>query len=212
VPTPRPEQERLALAMALYRDLPSYAVLMYGTSAYREFSGETRTAFWVAYRVLLADPDARLADPIAYSLWCDYFEDPKTVHEAWCGVDPSTLPRRGLERLLDVAGPVPWTLKAPLYQRLLPDLSRHQAIFRSLLSSRFDVYGRIDATQALRLLNQLRLTRDTAGLAELRARLEAENRRPAARRKGRQRVDNGPAHEASGLTSRASSAAMWPQG
>jgi hypothetical protein len=61
----RPEPERLALALALYRDLPSYAVLMYGTSAYRQFTGETRAAFWAAYRALLADPDDRLADPIA---------------------------------------------------------------------------------------------------------------------------------------------------
>jgi hypothetical protein len=175
----RPEHERLAL----YRDLPAYAVLMYGTGACRAFSGETRTAFWAAYRALLADPDDRLADSIAYSLWCDYFEDPKTVHEAWHGVDPSTLPHRGLERLLDVAGPVPWMLKAPLYQRLLPDLSWHRAIFRSLRYSRFDVYGQIDATQALRLLNHLRLTRDTAGLPDLRARLEAESRQPVARRK-----------------------------
>jgi hypothetical protein len=195
--TERPEQERLALALALYRDLPSYDVLMYGTWAYREFTGETWTAFWAAYRALLADPDARLAAPVAYSLWCDYFEDPETVHDAWQGVDPGTLPRRGLGRLLEVAGPVPWALKAPVYQRLLPESSWHPAIFRSLLYSRFDVYGQIDATQALRLLNQLRLTREAGGpprpgddpvrrgLAELRARLETDSRQPAARQQGR---------------------------
>jgi hypothetical protein len=47
--------------------MPSYAVLMYGTRAYREFEGETRRRFWEAYRALLADADDRLADPISYS-------------------------------------------------------------------------------------------------------------------------------------------------
>ena len=181
----RSERERLALAMALYRDLPSYAVLMYGTRAYRAFAVETRTAFWAAYRALLADPDDRLADPIAYSLWCDYFEDPTTVHDAWRGLEPGTLPPRGLERLLDVAGPVPWALKAPVYQRLLADPAWHPAIFRSLLYSRCDGYGQIDPPQALRLLNRLRLPRETEGLAELRAGLEAESRKPATQQKHR---------------------------
>jgi hypothetical protein len=172
----RPEPMRLALALALYRELPSYTVLMWGTAAYRECGTQTRQAFWAAYRALLGDPDDRLADPVGYSLWCDDFEDSDTVQEVWEGLEPRTLPARGPERLLEVAGPVPWALTAPLYQQLLPDRSWHRAIFRSLLASRLDGYGQIDAPKALRLLDRLRLTRHTEGLAELRARLEAECR------------------------------------
>jgi hypothetical protein len=85
-----------------------------------------------------------------------------------------------LERLLDVAGPVPWTLKAALYQRLLPDPAWHRANFRSLLVSRFAAYGQIDAPSALTLLNQLRLTHDTQGLANLRTPPASRGRRASA--------------------------------
>jgi hypothetical protein len=110
----RPDPERLGLSLALYREMPSYAVLMYGTGPYREFDGETRKRFWEAYRALLADADDRLADPISYSLWCDYFEDAEIVQDAWNGINPDTLAPRGLRRLLEVAGPVPWARKAPV--------------------------------------------------------------------------------------------------
>jgi len=183
----RPEVERLALGLALYRHLPSYAVLMYSTGAYREFSGEIRARFWSAFRALLADADDRLAAPVAYALWCDYFEDAATVQDAWRGINPATLAGRPLERLLDVAGPVPWALKAALYERLLPDVAWHQAIFRSLVFSRFDVYGEIDAPKALALLNRLRLSRDTSGLGELRVRLEAARDSAAGPREQRRR-------------------------
>jgi hypothetical protein len=72
------------------------------------------------------------------------FRDAEIARDAWNGINPDTLAPRGLQRLLEVAGPVPWALKAPLYKRLLPDPARHQAIFGSLLLSRFDVYGQID--------------------------------------------------------------------
>lgn len=172
--------ERLALALALYRDLPSYAVLMWGTSAYRGFGREARTAFWASYRELLCDADDRLADPVAYSLWCDYFEDARTVDEAWRGLDPDTLPDRGLERLLDMSGPVPWALKERLYRRLVRKARWHPAIFRSLLYSRHDVYGQIDSAKALSLLDRLSLpsgAREAEMLPELRGRLEADGPR-----------------------------------
>jgi hypothetical protein len=181
----RPEAERLALGLALYRDLPSYAVLLYSTGAYRQFGDETRAMFWAAVRALLADANDRLADPIAYALWCDNFEDATTVQEAWRGIDPATLAPRGLARLLDAAGPVPWALKAPLYERLLPDRAWHPALFRSLSFSRFDAYGEIAAPEALALLSRLRLPRDTAGLAELRAALEEASGRASGRRSPR---------------------------
>jgi hypothetical protein len=183
----RPEAERLALGLALYRDLPSYAVLLYSTGAYRGFAGEIRARFWSAFRALLADADDRLAAPVAYALWCDYFEDAATVQDAWRGIDPATLAGRALERLLDVAGPVPWALKAPLYERLLPDAAWHRAIFRSLLFSRFDAYGQIDAPEALALLNRLRLPGATPGLGELRVGLAVTRDRAAGPREQRRR-------------------------
>jgi hypothetical protein len=175
--------ERVALLVALYRQLPSYAVLMHAGHAYRDLEPEARPAFWAAYRALLDDPDDRLADPVAYSLWCDYFEAPDDVEVAWTALtgDPG-LGRRGTERLLGVAGPVPWALKAPLYERLWPDRAWHRALLESLSASRFDVRGQVDPGQALSLLDRLRLGADTPGLAELRRAL-AQPAAPARRRR-----------------------------
>ncbi|HET8631283.1 MAG TPA: hypothetical protein VFL91_28010, partial [Thermomicrobiales bacterium] len=61
------------------------------------------------------------------------------------------------------------------------------ALFRSLSCSRFDVYGQIDAPGVLALLNRLRLPRDTAGLAELRAALAEASGRASSRRRSPRR-------------------------
>jgi hypothetical protein len=124
----------------------------------------------------------RLADPIAYSLWCDYFEDPASVEEAWTAVAaPGAVSARGLQRVLNVSGPVPYDLKVPIYERLVGSTHWHPFIFRSLLYSAFDVYGQIDARAARKLLDKLSLSKTTEGLNELREKVDAAGE-PATRR------------------------------
>jgi hypothetical protein len=174
--------ERLGLAFDLYRVMPCYATLMYMRHSFFEWDEATRDGFWAEYGSLLSDPDDRLAHPIAYSLWCDYFEDSATVGQAWTTLEaPGVLSDLGLRRALDASGPVPYTLKARTYERLRDNSIWHPSIFRSLLRSAYDVYGKIDAKAATRLLDQLSLPRTTDGLAELREKLKAESG-PARRR------------------------------
>ena len=129
---------------------------------------------WDAYRAWLAADDDRLADPVAHSLWVDFFEDEATVQEAWREVtrrDVAPWERR-IARVLQVAGPVPWALKAPLLDELAGDPRQHHAVFRALAGSAFDpsaTSGR--APRAL--LDRLALPDDTPDLAALRARLAA---------------------------------------
>jgi hypothetical protein len=59
-------------------------------------------------------------------------------------------------KLLEYAGPVPFDLKAPLYNRLIKDKANHPAIFKSLLYSAQDVYGKIDKPRAQALLKKLK--------------------------------------------------------
>jgi len=66
---------------------------------------------------------------------------------------------------------VPYGLKASLYERLLPDLQWHVAIFTSLLGSAVDVFGKVDKKEARRVLSQLRLPADFEGIHELRSKL-----------------------------------------
>lgn len=165
--------ERLELAFALYREMPCYATLMYMRHHFSEWDDEAMKRFWDEYRSLLSQDDDRLADPVSYSLWCNYFEDPASVEAAWSALTPpGPLFERGMQRVLEVSGPVPYELKAPLYDRLVGDRRWHPFIFRSLMASAFDAFGQIDAKAARKVLARLSLARTTPGLEELTQKLD----------------------------------------
>jgi hypothetical protein len=168
--------DRLELLFAVYERMPCYAVLMYSTGPFAEdFRDEEKERFWAAYRRLLEQPERRLAEPVLYSLWVDYFEDPSTVEEAWRETTAQTgdwEPR--IRRLLPVSGPVPYALKAPLYLRLLPDRRFHEPILEGLVGGARDVFGKLDATKALQIVDKLRLP--ATQTAELRRELESRTR------------------------------------
>jgi hypothetical protein len=170
--TTDPLGERLAVAQALYRTMPCYANLMYVLHFYDEFGPRERDTFWREYRALLQDPDARLADPVAYSLWVDYYEAGYT--EAWRETASFEPPwERRLQRVLENSGPVKWKLKEPVYERLAGDQRWHPFIFLGLLGSAFDVYGDLKRRRARALLRRLDVPDGASGLAELREKLRA---------------------------------------
>ena len=165
-----PLPARLRIAQALYRAMPCYANLMYVQHFYDEFGDDERAAFWQEYRALLADADDRLADPVAYSLWVDYFE--AGYDEAWREVTSLEPPwERRMERVLPMSGPVSWKLKEPLYLRLADDERWHPFVARGLIGSAIDVYGQLRPGPARELLRRLRVPDDMPGLAELERRL-----------------------------------------
>jgi hypothetical protein len=154
-----PPLERVELHFALYRAMPCYANLMYADLS--QLDTESLDWFWRYVRELLNDSDGRLADPVAYWLWCGPFEDPAESTEAWNRtVTGQGVGDRGLERALAASGPVPWQTKASLLRKLLPTVSWHRAIFHSIQASVFDVFGDVDAAEAKRLLASLKLPGD----------------------------------------------------
>lgn len=168
----QPLAVRLRVAQALYRAMPCYGNLMYTMHFYGEFGEVERAAFWQEYRALLADADDRLADPIAYSLWVDYFE--AGYDEAWLEVTSLDPPwERRMERVLPVSGPVRWKLKEPVYLHLADDERWHPFIVRGLIGSAFDAYGKLEPRPARSLLRRLRVSHDVPGLSELEQKLRA---------------------------------------
>ena len=163
--------ERIALLFAVYDDMPAYGHLMYARDRYSEFAPEDRERWWSAVRARLAGSDAALRQPLQYSLWCDFFEDPDTVEEAWGAVTRPDAAAALLRAVLPVSGPVPYELKSPVYERLLGDPAWHEAIFESLLGSAFDVYGDVDKEAARRTLSRLQFTAGLAHVDDLRAKL-----------------------------------------
>ena len=164
--------ERLEMGLRLYREMPCYANTMPLKDFYGEFELSERNRMWQAYRDALDSEDDRLADPIAYSLWVDFFEDQQTVDDAWHETtrrDGASWNRR-LARVLRVAGPVPWKLKAALFDLLISDVAWHAHLFEAIKGSAFDAYGQIEP-EASDWLQRLELGPDIADLAAVRDRL-----------------------------------------
>ena len=147
-------EERLALTRSLYARAPAWTFLSHAFQHYRELSEEGRKGFWHWYRDLLEQPDDRLAEPVLYSLWVDFFE--VEDKDAWREVTAygSGWERR-VERVVRVSGPVPWKDKAPLYARLIDVEGAVDAVREGLARSASDVYGRIDEREAADLLARI---------------------------------------------------------
>ena len=165
---------KLELAFRFYEAMPCFGYLMYFSMNYSKFSRESKDYFWSQYKKYLSGDDT-LAAPVAYSLWCDFFEDPGTVQEAWDNLTSDFSNAALFRRVLVASGPVPFPLKENLYQKLLPQEMWHPAIFRSLLHSQFDVYGSMDQKSGLAILKQLKLPGDTKNLSLLKDALQKEN-------------------------------------
>jgi hypothetical protein len=113
---------------------------------------------WVAYREFLGDPRDAVAEPIAYALWVDYFEDATTVDRPWTEVSDPKEPRRPrLGRVMGASGPVPWSLKESLYEQLAHEGGWDEPIVAALYGSCIDIFGSLERKPALRILRKLRV-------------------------------------------------------
>jgi hypothetical protein len=166
------EAGRVRVALGLLDLLDQYAVTMYLKVTPLTAGGEA--LLWAAYRRRLEALES--AEPVTYSLWVDWFEDPATVDTAFAemvvGLDELTeRPLRRARRVLAVSGPVPWRLKHGLYRRAASTPVLHEALFLGLRGSLYDVYGDLDREAALGLLDGLDLPEEQ--VAVLRADLKA---------------------------------------
>lgn len=185
--------EKLELVLQFFVEMPCYALLMYLASEYHSFSEQERGRFWSWVRTQLDGDDPAVTSQLAYSLWCDFFENPQTVDEAWRALISPIPSDKTLQTILEVSGPVPFAFKKPLYDSLIREPQWHYSIYRSLLRSQFDVYGNVDQAEAWNILNRLKLPDNTQYLKELKTRLEKDlqaaqlQAAPAKRKKLRDR-------------------------
>lgn len=154
-----PESARVSLLADLYRRLPCSSVLFaIAVHYYAKMSVEGRGLLWERFRVLLDSADDRLADPIAYYLWAQFFEDPDRVlvEEVWRHLVDGQPQDRALRRVLEYSGPVPVDLKDELVSRVICDPAWHRSIFQALVDSRTAVYGKWEAGWAQAVFDRLR--------------------------------------------------------
>jgi len=159
---------KLDLAIRAYEEMPCYGHAMYFSMYHSDLSTSARERFWTWFRRMLSGNDNTLSRPLEYSLWCDYFEaETDRATETWSRlVDDKSAPRL-LQRVLIASGPAPYSLKHELYQRLTPDPEWHYYIYRSIMHSMYDVYGRINFYRAKQVLKCLDLPSSTEHLADV---------------------------------------------
>ncbi len=176
--------ERVRLAFGLLDLLDEYWVTSELGLADRGSQGPLPAdELWDGYRRRLeAERDA---EPVTYSLWVDWFEDPATAATAFAAVlgddidhivaagSPAQVRRAG--RVLACSGPVPWSVKHRAYDTAARLPALHEPLLKGLLAGYHDVYGDLDPAAALPLLARLRLPADAdpRPLAALRSLFDA---------------------------------------
>jgi hypothetical protein len=170
------DYERVAVFFDFFERFPAYHVL---TTLFRWYddhpalADSVRSETWRRLGMMLGR-DAALADPVAYKLWADRFEDPRTVADAWERLLPACASEQALQRLLEISGPVPIGFKQPLYLRLLAEPRYHTAILRSMYFSARDVYGVFDREAAGKVMRQLLVDHASTEFQELQKMMMAE--------------------------------------
>ena len=159
-----PSAKKIALGFQLYETFPSYFHFLrpfYHLICYNEITNpEEKEIIWKRFMKYLV-AEKYYADPVAYVLWVEFFEDASTVEETWHGLVNNYSDKNSLLRLLEVAGPVPFDLKETVYNNLLGDEENHDHIFKSLLYSAYDVFGKIDKKKTLNILPKLKVDTNT---------------------------------------------------
>jgi hypothetical protein len=159
-----PTAEKISLGFQLYDLFPSYyhfLVPFYRLIRDNKISDtKQKDIIWKRFMKYLV-AENHYANPVAYVLWVEFFEDHATARESWQGLLNNYEDSKSLLRLLEISGPVPYDLKETVYNSLLDDEKTHDPIFRSLLHSAYDVFGQIDKTKALDVLAKLNVDTNT---------------------------------------------------
>jgi len=89
---------------------------------YEDLPRDARFWLWARLRPHLDSEDDRVAEPLVYALWEDFFDDPLEA-EVWAAIVGTRWPleQRLLARILRRSGPVAPGFKYPLYERLLEE-------------------------------------------------------------------------------------------
>jgi hypothetical protein len=165
--------DKMRAMCALYEDFPSYTIVsqLFMTVGFDGLSSAELASLLAFLGTMLSAAEIELAQPAAYVLWVDFFEDDNRVDAAWETVCDTISSDEGWRRLLAASGPVREKLKFPVIERFLPDQRFHDAIFDALSAGVFDIYGRIERTTVESMLPKLRIDRTHAAYQQLLVRL-----------------------------------------
>jgi hypothetical protein len=175
-------ETRVGAVVALYDLAPSYTVLSQGLRMHQRYDDlprDIRLWLWEQLRPYLDAEDERVAQPLVYALWEEFFDDPLEA-EVWAAIVGARWPleERLLTRILRRSGPVAPDFKYPLYERLLEaHPGRWDSDIYAGLMDTFNWYTlRLDEARAESILSRLSLPDKNAPTA-YHNRLEQERTR-----------------------------------
>jgi hypothetical protein len=168
-------EEKINLDFELFEKFPSYYHFLLPfyriIKDNRTENENLKNIIWQNFMKFLGSENYYFS-PVGYVLWVEFFEDPETQDEAWKGLMQFSDDKIAVIKLLEYAGPVAYSLKEPIYKRLLSDQSTHESIFKSLLFSSFDLCGQTENDKALELLLQLKIDPKTEHYLKLQEKLK----------------------------------------
>lgn len=156
---------KVMLGLKLFETFPHYyhfLVPFYHIIANKELENQLdlKEMIWSKFMTYLGG-EKYYSDTVAYVLWVEFFEDYTTVEETWKGLLKNSKNNKSLQVLIENAGPVDFDLKEPTYYKLIGNVNNHMSIFKSLLNSSFDAYGKTNNKKAKLLLSKLKISKDT---------------------------------------------------
>ncbi|MBG6086351.1 hypothetical protein [Actinomadura viridis] len=145
--------ETAAAWVLLHERFPSYGILMYLRMCWS--NGDHALKDWIVrqFAAMLMHGPEPVAESAEYGLWVDYFESPE-ASQVFTALTLQ-LPRSHWDRLISGAGPVPWEAKQHVFQEAAEVPALHSALARGLAGSFYDVYGEVDAVDALALVDRI---------------------------------------------------------
>ena len=167
--------EKLNLSFDFFDRSPEYGICSELKMCFSELNSDERVKLWNNYKEYLKTENNQQKEQIKYSLWVDFFEDPRTVNEAWDNLVGNYSEEIVLRELLSVSGPVPFDKKDELYQKLIKNKTNHQSILESLVGSFFDFYGDINVARARIILPNLKVDKTSEKYIELNKKLKEFN-------------------------------------
>ena len=160
-------EQMLDQAFAVYEEMPTYGLLSALSDQFEILGDDGQSHLFEHHRRVLGEGRPTLARPMEYALWTDYLQSPDRVDLAWSTLMTPPVEPALMTSLLVISGPVPYDLKAPIYDRLIQEPSWHHAIFLSILHSKSETYGQCDDDHAREIVKQLQLPPDTGYLDKL---------------------------------------------
>ena len=165
--------ERVNLLMDLFDELPAYWLTCEAGFYYRDLSEVQRRQVWRRFRDWVSEEAWTRSCAAAYSLHVDLFEESPWTEEVWSELLAGEPSRLLVHRVVANSGAAPWSLKVPLYRKLMADKSQHGPMASALYNCMTNYFGKRDETEVRAMTAALRVpagTLEARMLEDLRAR------------------------------------------